>query len=1517
MLSRIGAMQLATYDAQVAKIEEQKRLEKLRPKRDETIYTGPKIKFEDTGFYKAMVKTGSIEEELTKIRNLIRKRTDPGYDPDEDDFTVQPVRAFDKSADYYKLLNIDDFATTKDIKGAYKRMALQYHPDKNRGKTPDELRLMQTEFDKIHEAYEVLSDRATRRQYDRAKFDEARAKNQGMGGVFKTAEGKKEDYWSRWSAKKDISKAMAEGGPKIRRLPKAKDLRVEVKISLNKALRGGLKILDVERDRMQRAYGGEKKTGKTFHIAIAQGQADGSELRMEGEGNYPSHDVTPGDLVFAFKHKPHPYLRQVGTQWEGTLEFGTPLAVRAKATEHVLSAWSPTFKGQMVLVRFLNPLLEFAPSKACSMRFYVKGEGFPIMDEDGERGRLVVNVNVQLEGEGLMASLGDVCCTDVLRKRHMRSFNHQHHLKVILAGPHGTRDSPVRRYTAEVGEEREGRKVAMPVVLIIWESPHGTDPIAFAKAAAALGGQAKRDPGAYVWGYHAPLLHPRLPAPVHVRLEDEEIASDDESSAPKNVRRCRVKKARTDKEHFLLAFGLGPPSGLDDPSSEEEEPGKQLQRDTTTQPALSAYRPAARPTILGAASVRLDMDEQEGEEERELTQLIRTKQDDIEEKKRKWESRKESRQGVRDEDETLLRELLENDKKREYDRIEREMNGLRSTFEVQVSGEEKWRKNFSEKHPWAKEWVCVFKPHMVARKTPKEDAQLARQIAFNDVVKSESDKPSDDYWIKLASDKEAWALIWHPKHGKLLQKWYGGAQQEYLELEAKIDGRRQNRNKTFLEYKRLRKEVSQWAIPPGPSEEEKVEIDDEEGEQLYELLAPILAEIKQFKGRLRDLRKKRLEAAAAKAQREAERVTGRPKIDVSGELPTGFRLEAEAGVGNAENAAVPTDPRGNVSPHVPTPQANAPEEFVAKKQAADKAFGQKDWNTALSLYTQALELGGETIEPQRAATVLSNRALVMQRLDDWEGSLRDATEATMRDAAWAKGWLRKGTAELRLNEPARAMDSLRHGVACAGKSTTQFLPLVTECEAALYSDARDGVQGDAPEEVMSRIEKFRNEGGQAFEKGEFGIAALLYTRAIHHRSMMEPIDLSRTLSNRAAAFLKLELAHEALQDALASHEKWGQWAKPMVRAGQAALLLQDFKAAYRHFAKARKAEDSSTAASEGVNDCLRRIVRWDYPEAAKRWSRFSIDRKRPRDSVRVWALSDVHFDQIGSPEWCKSLSSSFFRDDVLMLAGNVAGSLQKLKFGLTVLKSKFRRVFYVPGNTDLWVRKWTIKDIIKGEKVEDELKIFGDSLSKFLEVLHVCDEIGVETTPAEIAAGLFVVPLMSWYSRDFVPREIQKANAAATDVDTKVTIDQWIRWPFPCDSDDAWKFFMRMNEPALRATLVGKAAYEQFCDQPAVVLTMTHFLTRPELKIDWTVPGIWDYVGCDGLDEQIRTISTDVHVYGRACKGAKVTERDGVSYVHNYIGKTDEHRPDMAAFCIWNRGKLMPKDQPEQQNGVR
>ena len=76
---------------------------------------------------------------------------------------------------------------------------------------------------------------------------------------------------------------------------------------------------------------------------------------------------------------------------------------------------------------------------------------------------------------------------------------------------------------------------------------------------------------------------------------------------------------------------------------------------------------------------------------------------------------------------------------------------------------------------------------------------------------------------------------------------------------------------------------------------------------------------------------------------------------------------------------------------------------------------------------------------------------------------------------------------------------------------------------------------------------------------------------------------------------------------------------------------------------------------------------------------------RPLGSTRIFSISDVHFDQKGNEGWVWAIDDFAFQDDVLIVAGNVAESYVGIMRGLSALMSKFRRVFYVPGNHEMWL----------------------------------------------------------------------------------------------------------------------------------------------------------------------------------------------------------------------------------------
>src|SRR5579872_4778435 len=75
--------------------------------------------------------------------------------------------------DYYKILGVNKSATDQEIKSAYRKLALQYHPDRNKTKEAE------AKFKEVTKAYEVLSDSQKRQTYD--QFGAA-AFEQGAGG---------------------------------------------------------------------------------------------------------------------------------------------------------------------------------------------------------------------------------------------------------------------------------------------------------------------------------------------------------------------------------------------------------------------------------------------------------------------------------------------------------------------------------------------------------------------------------------------------------------------------------------------------------------------------------------------------------------------------------------------------------------------------------------------------------------------------------------------------------------------------------------------------------------------------------------------------------------------------------------------------------------------------------------------------------------------------------------------------------------------------------------------------------------------------------------------------------------------------------------------------------------------------------------------------------------------------------------------------------------------------------------
>ena len=214
--------------------------------------------------------------------------------------------------------------------------------------------------------------------------------------------------------------------------------------------------------------------------------------------------------------------------------------------------------------------------------------------------------------------------------------------------------------------------------------------------------------------------------------------------------------------------------------------------------------------------------------------------------------------------------------------------------------------------------------------------------------------------------------------------------------------------------------------------------------------------------------------------------------------------------------------------------------------------------------------------------------------------------------------------------------------------------------------------------------------------------------------------------------------------------------------------------------------------------------------------------------MRVFATSDLHTDYKENFRWLQELSDIAYRNDALIVAGDISDRLEVIRETLRLLRGKFRHVFFTPGNHELWVRGADIH-----------------SVEKLQRVLDLCDEIDVIIRPFRLE-DLWVVPLFSWYDGVFQPEIIEDRTAA------RYSWADFHLCKWPTEITSLPDYFLRMNEPHIKT-------YD------APVITFSHFLPRPDLlppreylRISW-LPSVSI---CAALDTQIRGLSSTIHVCG-------------------------------------------------------
>jgi curved DNA-binding protein len=214
--------------------------------------------------------------------------------------------------DYYGVLGVSKEATAEEIKKAYRKLALKYHPDKIKAdKTVGE------KFKEINEANQVLSDPEKRKKYDQFGEDWKNYENGGAqqggfdwskytgGGGAQKQRMNADEFESMFSSGEDIDLFEllfgARGGRRQGRRSavfKGNDLNAETTVSLEEAYLGSTRLIQLD--------------GQTIRVTIPLGIADEQVLRIAAKGMDGINGGPKGDLYLTVKVAQHPEFHRKG-----------------------------------------------------------------------------------------------------------------------------------------------------------------------------------------------------------------------------------------------------------------------------------------------------------------------------------------------------------------------------------------------------------------------------------------------------------------------------------------------------------------------------------------------------------------------------------------------------------------------------------------------------------------------------------------------------------------------------------------------------------------------------------------------------------------------------------------------------------------------------------------------------------------------------------------------------------------------------------------------------------------------------------------------------------------------------------------------------------------------------------------------------------------------------------------------------------------------------------------------------
>ena len=338
--------------------------------------------------------------------------------------------------DYYEILGVSKSSTSDEIKKAYRKVAMKFHPDRNPGDHTAE-----EKFKEAAEAYEVLSDSEKRAQYDRFGHS---AFGPGRGGGFSGHGMNMDDIFSQFGDifGDDMFGSFFSGGARSSsrrsRGTRGTNLRVRIKVNYEEMAKGTSKTIKVKKyivcntcggsgakdknssqtcrtcggngqvRRVQNTFLGQMQTvttcpdcngegsiitnkcpacrgegrvygEETVTLDIPAGVQEGMQLSMSGKGNMGERGGGPGDLVILIEEEQHPFLHREGLNVAYDLHVSFPEVVFGTNIE------VPTIDGRAKI--------KIPAGTQSGKIFRMKGKGFPSINRH-EKGDQLIQVNV-------------------------------------------------------------------------------------------------------------------------------------------------------------------------------------------------------------------------------------------------------------------------------------------------------------------------------------------------------------------------------------------------------------------------------------------------------------------------------------------------------------------------------------------------------------------------------------------------------------------------------------------------------------------------------------------------------------------------------------------------------------------------------------------------------------------------------------------------------------------------------------------------------------------------------------------------------------------------------------------------------------------------------------------------------------------------------------------------------------------------------------------------------------------